>query len=62
MVGAIFLGMIAVLPSIVSAFAGLSSLVIGGTGLLIVVSVVLELTRDMESQLVMKRYDSMLRE
>jgi len=55
--GALFLGFIAVLPSVFQGFLGLSNLVIGGTGILIVVSVILEVTRSMESQLVMKRYD-----
>jgi len=61
LVGAVFLGLIAVLPSLLSVFIGASNLVIGGTALLIVVSVVLELTRDLEAQLVMKRYDNLLR-
>jgi len=57
-VGAIFLGLIAVLPAVLQAIFGISALAIGGTGVLIVVSVVLEVTRDIESQLVMKRYDT----
>ena len=59
--GAMFLGLIAVLPSFFQSFIGISNLAVGGTGILIVVSVVLELTRDLQSQLVMKRYDSFLR-
>jgi preprotein translocase subunit SecY len=58
LVGAIFLGLIAILPSFFQNFIGISNLAIGGTGILIVVSVVLELTRDLEAQLVMKRYDT----
>jgi preprotein translocase subunit SecY len=61
MVGGIFLGLIAVLPSFFQNFIGVSNLAIGGTGILIVVSVVLEITRDLESQLVMKRYDTFIR-
>jgi preprotein translocase subunit SecY len=61
LVGGIFLGLIAVLPSFFQSFIGISNLAIGGTGVLIVVSVVLELTRDLESQLVMKRYDTFIR-
>ena len=60
LVGALFLGLIAVLPSLFQNFIGISNLAIGGTGVLIVVSVVLELTRDMESQLVTRKYDSFL--
>ncbi len=59
-VGAIFLGMIAILPAIISKITGLNSLLIGGTGVLIVVSVVLETFRNVEAQLVMKNYDRFL--
>jgi len=56
-VGAIFLGLIAVMPVLVSKVTGLSDLVIGGTGMLIVVSVILETFKMVEAQLVMKSYD-----
>lgn len=59
--GAAFLGFIAILPSFFQNAIGVQNLAIGGTGILIVVSVVLELTREMESQLVMKRYDRFIR-
>lgn len=59
--GAIFLGFIAVLPSFFQNFLGIANLAIGGTGILIVVSVILEVTRDLESQLVMGRYEGFLR-
>jgi preprotein translocase subunit SecY len=61
LVGAVFLGMIAVMPSVFQAILGVANLAIGGTGVLIVVSVVLEMTRDLESKLVMKRYDTFIR-
>ncbi|MFV1917220.1 MAG: preprotein translocase subunit SecY [Patescibacteria group bacterium] len=61
LVGAIFLGLIAILPSFFQNALGVANLAIGGTGILIIVSVVLELTREIESQLVMKRYDSFIR-
>lgn len=61
LVGGVFLGLIAVLPSIFQNMIGVANLAIGGTGILIVVSVVLEITRDLEAQLVMKRYESYLR-
>ena len=61
LVGALFLGGIAVFPSLLSIFIGVSDLIIGGTGLLITVSVVLELTRNIEAQHVMTKYDSLLR-
>lgn len=61
LVGALFLGLIAVMPFIVSIFVGGgSSLTIGGTGLLIVVSVVLETMRQIESHMVTRNYDSFL--
>lgn len=55
--GALFLGVIAVLPFVVQAATGISSLVLGGTSLLIVVSVVLETVKQVESQLVMRDYE-----
>ena len=61
LVGAAFLGFIAILPSFFQNAIGVQNLAIGGTGILIVVSVVLELTRELEAQLVMKRYDRFIR-
>lgn len=58
--GALFLGFIAILPSIFQSFIGIPNLVIGGTGVLIIVSVILELTRSLEAQLVMRRYDKFI--
>lgn len=60
-VGAIFLGSIAVLPAFVSKMTGMNDLVIGGTGILIVVSVILETFKTMEAQLIMKSYDKFAR-
>lgn len=59
--GAIFLGLVAILPSIVSQITGLSNLAIGGTGLLIVVSVVLDTAKQFESKLVERNYQSFLK-
>lgn len=58
--GALFLGLIAILPSIGQSLTGITTLMIGGTGLLIVVSVILETTKQIESQLVMSDYDTFL--
>lgn len=55
--GAIFLGVIAVMPYIVKSATGIASFTVGGTGILIVVSVVLETVRQVESQLVMREYE-----
>lgn len=60
LVGAVFLGLVAVLPSFFQNSLGVANLAIGGTGILIVVSVVLELSQELESQLVMKRYETLL--
>lgn len=59
--GAVFLGLVAVLPSFFQGAVGVQTLAIGGTSLLIVVSVVLELTRTIEGKMVMNRYDKYLR-
>ena len=56
-VGALFLGLIAVLPSIIQGATGVSSMAIGGTAVLIVVSVVLETMKQVESQLTMRDYE-----
>lgn len=56
-VGAIFLGLIAIMPAIISLVTGIKQVIIGGTGVLIVVSVVLETFKMIEAQLAMKRYD-----
>ncbi len=59
--GAVFLGIIAILPLIVQGFTGLTTLTIGGTALLIVVSVVLETMKQIESQLTMREYEGFLK-
>ncbi len=56
LVGALFLGLIAVLPVIVSAATGIASFTLGGTSLLIVVSVVLEMVKKFDAQLAMREY------
>lgn len=54
--GAVFLGIIAVLPLIIRALTGVSAFAIGGTALLIVVSVVLDIIKKTEAQLSMREY------
>lgn len=61
LVGALFLGFVAVLPLIIQAFspegnAGGASIAIGGTALLIVVSVVLDLLKKIDAQVAMREY------
>lgn len=58
--GATFLGIVAVLPSIAQQFTGISTLTVGGTGLLIVVSVVLETAKQLQSQIVAQNYDKFI--
>jgi len=60
LVGALFLGLIAILPFIIQSATGLSNLTIGGTGILIVVSVVLDTIRQTESMMVTRNYQSFL--
>ncbi len=56
--GAVFLGLIAVLPNITQGLTGIQRLSIGGTALLIVVSVALETMKQIESQLIVREYDA----
>jgi preprotein translocase subunit SecY len=60
LVGAIFLGLIAVMPQIVGAMTGVVSFrfLIGGTSLLIAVSVILETVRQINAQLQMREYET----
>ncbi|MFZ3054737.1 MAG: preprotein translocase subunit SecY [Minisyncoccales bacterium] len=59
-IGATFLGFVAILPSIVQGVTGVQqfSFMIGGTSLLIVVSVALETMKQIKAQLEMREYDS----
>jgi preprotein translocase subunit SecY len=57
LIGAVFLGVIAILPIMVQYFTGIVALTIGGTALLIVVSVVLESMKQVNSQLVTREYE-----
>lgn len=56
LVGAIFLGVLAILPNIVRGFTGITAFTVGGTSILIVVSVAIEVMKQMESQLSMYEY------
>ncbi len=59
LVGALFLGLIAILPLIMRYFTGMQSLSVGGTSLLIVVSVVIETVKQIEAQMTMREYDGL---
>lgn len=59
-IGAIFLGIIALLPTVIGAVSGISNVTIGGTTVIIVVSVALETARSLESQMMMRHYKGFL--
>jgi preprotein translocase subunit SecY len=60
--GALFLGALAVLPIAVSAaIPGTSQLQLGGTSILIVVTVVVETMKQLEAQMVMRHYEGFIR-
>ena len=57
--GAIFLGLIAILPNITQLLTGVATLTIGGTALLIVVSVALETVKQLDSELTLREYEGL---
>lgn len=58
--GALFLGLIAILPSLLQGVTGVATLTIGGTGILIVVSVILETFKVIENMVQMRGYEKFL--
>jgi len=60
--GALFLGIVAVAPAVAGMFfPDLRNVALGGTGLLIVVSVVVETMKQIEAQLMMRNYEGFIR-
>jgi preprotein translocase subunit SecY len=57
LIGGIFLGIIAVLPFIIQRATGITTIVLGGTSILIMVSVVLDTARQVKSQFLMRSYN-----
>lgn len=55
--GALFIGLIAVMPFIVEQATNIGTIVLGGTGLLIIVSVTIETYRQLRAQIVSRTYD-----
>ena len=55
--GAIFLGLVAIMPNITRLATGIQILTIGGTALLIVIAVAIETMNQIESQLVLREYE-----
>ena len=58
--GSLYLGVVAILPIIISNISGYSSLAIGGTSVIIVVGVALETVQALESQMLMRQYKGFL--
>jgi preprotein translocase subunit SecY len=56
LIGAVFLGVVALLPIIIQTLTGIASLAIGGTSLLIVVSVAIEFVKQINAQISMREY------
>lgn len=61
LVGASFLGLVAILPTLARSATGIQTLFLGGTGILIVVSVILETFKAIEANLVMRNYEGFLK-
>ena len=61
LVGALFLGSVAVLPFFVSRLTPMQTMIVTSTGLLIVVGVVIDTMKQLEAQLLMRHYEGFLR-
>ncbi len=59
--GGVFLATIAIMPFFVGVFTGVTTVALSSTGLLIVVGVVLDTMKQLESQLMMRDYESFLK-
>lgn len=62
--GAVFLALIAILPNLIGRFLGISQTIsyfFGGTALLILVGVVLDTMKQVDSHMLMKRYDGFMK-
>ena len=60
LVGALFLGVIAIFPIFFAQITGVGNLALGGTSILIVVNVALETVRQLESQMMMRHHKGFL--
>lgn len=61
LVGALFLGVVAILPFIASRLTGVNTLLLSATSMLIVVGVAIDTMRQLESQLLMRNYEGFIR-
>src|SRR5919204_1644758 len=59
--GALFLGIVAVMPSLIGDVTGVHTARLGGTSVLIVVGVVVETMKQLEAQLLMRSYEGFIR-
>ncbi|MBX5467843.1 MAG: preprotein translocase subunit SecY [Firmicutes bacterium] len=60
-IGALFLGVVAILPNFVTMAMGIPGLYFGGTSLLIVVGVVLDTVKQMQAHLLMRQYQGFMK-
>ena len=58
-IGGVFLALVAILPSISQRLTQISTMTLGGTGILIVISVVLEITRSLENLVQTYQYENL---
>lgn len=56
--GALFLSVIAILPLAMQSLTGIQQFAVGGTSILIVVAVVIEIVKQLEAQLTMREYET----
>jgi len=61
LVGAVFLGVVAILPFLTGGVAGTQQMLVTSTGLLIVVGTVLDTMKQLEAQLLMRHYEGFLK-
>jgi preprotein translocase subunit SecY len=61
LIGALFLGLVAILPYIAAQITGVNTLLLGATSLLIVVGVAIDTMRQLEAQLMMRNYEGFIR-
>src|SRR6267142_371330 len=59
--GALFLGIVAVMPTLIGDLTGVQTLRLGGTSILIVVGVVVETMKQLEAQLLQRSYEGFIR-
>ena len=59
-IGAVFLGIVAILPYIASSITGVSTLLLSATSMLIVVGVAIDTMRQLEAQLMMRNYEGFI--